>query len=39
MLSGTIVALAAEKKSKDTLYLMKIAFAESVKDHDDTDSF
>ena len=39
MLPGTIVALAAEKKSKDTSYLMKIACAESVKDHDDTDSF
>ena len=39
MLPGTIVALAAEKKSKDTFYLMKIACAESVKDHDVTNSF
>ena len=39
MLRGAIVALAAEKKSKDTFYLLEIACAETSKDYDDTDSF
>ena len=39
MLPGVIVALAAEKKSKDTFYLLKIDCAKTVKDYDDTGSF